>query len=85
MGLQTKDDLAKYTVSVVPPLTLQIPQLKEKLKQRRLATSGTKAELVGRLFDSLQEEDKLLEAGGTELDVLLDNNVRCLCPALFLE
>lgn len=46
--------------------------MKEKLKQRHLTTSGAKSELVDRLIESIQEEEKLLV--GTE-GLLLDNCV----------
>jgi len=44
--------------------------LKEKLRQRRLPMSGTKPELVARLYESIQEEESLL--GGTEPSADID-------------
>jgi hypothetical protein len=41
-----------------------VPQLKEKLKGRKLPISGAKNELVNRLFESIVAEEKLLEATG---------------------
>ncbi|KAI6201820.1 SAP domain-containing protein [Aphelenchoides besseyi] len=62
MPIESKEELQKLT----------IPQLKEKLKQRRLTTSGTKSDLVTRLHDSLQDEENLLSGttggGNEELD-----------------
>jgi len=39
---------------------LTVPQLKERLRGRKLPLSGTKAELVSRLIDDIVSEDKLL-------------------------
>ncbi|CAD5221702.1 unnamed protein product [Bursaphelenchus xylophilus] len=68
MVSETKEDLGKFT----------IPQLKEKLKQRRLQISGTKNELINRLFESLQEEELLGEGASvapSEIEEeLLGNN-----------
>ncbi len=42
---------------------LTVTQLKEKLKGRKLPVSGTKAELVVRLYDDILSEETIL--GGT--------------------
>ncbi|CAD5215742.1 unnamed protein product [Bursaphelenchus okinawaensis] len=68
MAAETKEELAKFT----------IPQLKERLKQRRLQISGTKNELINRLYESLQEEELLGEGASapqleTEEDLLGNN------------
>jgi hypothetical protein len=59
--MSTKEELEKLTV----------PQLKEKLKGRKLPISGAKNELVNRLFESIVAEEKLLEATGAggEMDL----------------
>ncbi|KAI6240059.1 hypothetical protein M3Y99_00490200 [Aphelenchoides fujianensis] len=67
MPVESKEELQKLT----------IPQLKDRLKQRRLQVTGTKPDLVNRLFDSLQDEENLLSGaaggGGEELDVDADS------------
>jgi len=42
---------------------LTVPQLKERLRGRKLPLSGSKAELVSRLFDDIVSEEKLLLDG----------------------
>ena len=46
----SKDELEKLTV----------PQLREKLKSRKLPYSGTKAEIINRLYDNILAEETLL-------------------------
>ena len=41
----------------------QVAQLKEKLKSRKMATSGAKTDLINRLYESIMTEEKLLEEG----------------------
>lgn len=45
---------------------LTVLQLKEKLKSRKLLLSGTKPELVSRLYDSMVAEEKLLGTIGLD-------------------
>ncbi|KAF7633975.1 SAP domain-containing protein [Meloidogyne graminicola] len=55
-----------------PPFnSLEVVQLREKLKSRKLPVTGSKSELVNRLFDSLMVEEKLLEEGpgGENIDL----------------
>jgi len=61
--MDSKEDLQKLTIA----------QLKERLKQRRLPISGTKPDLVSRLFDSLQE-DNLLAGTDANNDDLVDED-----------
>ncbi|KAI6177302.1 SAP domain-containing protein [Aphelenchoides bicaudatus] len=69
--METKEDLQKLTVV----------QLREKLKGRNLVTTGTKNELIERLFESFQEEENLLSGTGTggnddlDVDALLGTNL----------
>ncbi|KAH7731742.1 SAP domain containing protein [Aphelenchoides avenae] len=57
--MSSKEELEKLTVN----------QLKEKLKGRKLPSSGTKSELVIRLHESIVAEEKLLEATGSGMDL----------------
>ena len=54
----SKEDLEKLTVL----------QLKEKLKSRKLTYSGTKPELISRLYDNMIAEESLLGGAGLEND-----------------
>ncbi|KAI1728871.1 SAP domain-containing protein [Ditylenchus destructor] len=73
----SKEELEKFTV----------PMLKDKLKAHKLPLSGTKVDLVNRLYDYMVAEEKLLGSAGVEsagptefdldnvdVDELLDND-----------
>ncbi|KAL7076632.1 hypothetical protein ACQ4LE_003805 [Meloidogyne hapla] len=59
--MASKEELEKLTVV----------QIREKLKSRKLPVTGSKSELVNRLFDSLMVEENLLEEGpgGESIDL----------------
>jgi len=58
--MTSKEDLEKLTVA----------QIREKLKSRKLPTSGTKIELVTRLYEGITAEEKLLEtSAGGDFDI----------------
>ncbi|KAI1721680.1 SAP domain-containing protein [Ditylenchus destructor] len=68
----SKEELEKFTV----------PMLKDKLKAHKLPLSGTKVDLVNRLYEYMVAEEKLLGSAGpsefdldnVDVDELLDND-----------
>jgi len=55
----SKEDIEKMTVA----------QIREQLKNKKLPISGTKNELVIRLYDGILAEEKLLEAPPSDFDI----------------
>jgi len=55
----SKEEIEKMTVA----------QIKEQLKNKKLPISGTKIELVNRLFEGIVAEEKLLEAPPSDFDI----------------
>ncbi|KAF7633987.1 SAP domain-containing protein [Meloidogyne graminicola] len=66
-----KEEGSKINLYFYIIFTQNVVQLREKLKSRKLPVTGSKSELVNRLFDSLMVEEKLLEEGpgGENIDL----------------